>query len=464
MKKHAPFHDGFVWFAHSLALLGGFNIGAHLAWYIGMQRPLPMNFPLWIQVHGHLQLIGWLGLYIMGVSLYFIPRLFGIPLPFAFSQKWVLFLISHGILGESVFRLTLPHTIGIAWLYSTIHGGVLLSAVAVLLGTGIYVTQITLAGLQSSRRLSSGGRQLRPFLVLTLMGWIIYSIIHFLLVLKEYRQGGVILDFDWSQWIINGYIYLVLIPVGLAFSYRTFPLYLRLPPVSERVGIWGWFYGASIIFGWLPLCPPIYPRLASGWRGIVVVGRLAMDVIILIMVSKLKFTSPIPLPHVSQPPVGLPEWKQKPRKRYPDYGEFGKFEWLLYSAYAWLVLCVLVDIWGELASYLGYSFFVRRDPLRHAILLGFSTLLIFGMSQRMIGGFMGKKRLAYPGLVPWIAFLGNLSVLLRVIPLLLPAWIVLRYPLWTNWILRFFALSGWVAMIALGLLTWNLWRTKHASK
>ncbi len=60
------------------ALFAGFAIGAHLTFVIGYDFNLGDGFVGLIQTHGHVQLVGWAGLFIMGMSLHFMPRLTGI--------------------------------------------------------------------------------------------------------------------------------------------------------------------------------------------------------------------------------------------------------------------------------------------------------------------------------------------------------------------------------------------------
>src|SRR5579859_4648104 len=43
-----------------------------------------------IQTHGHLQLFGWAGLFVIGIALYFLPRLRGAPLARPALLPWIL--------------------------------------------------------------------------------------------------------------------------------------------------------------------------------------------------------------------------------------------------------------------------------------------------------------------------------------------------------------------------------------
>ena len=71
------------------------------------------------------------------------------------------------------------------------------------------------------------------------------------------------------------------------------------------------------------------------------------------------------------------------------------------------------------------------------------------MAVRLLPGFAGRK--LYSVRLVWATvWLGNAAALLRVAPLLLPAGAATS---------RLLALSGLLALAAIGCFGWNLWRT-----
>src|SRR5450759_5165013 len=57
--------------------------------------------PWWLavaQAHGHLQLYGWAGLFVIGVALHFVPRLRGNPLALPRLVPWLLRALVVGLL------------------------------------------------------------------------------------------------------------------------------------------------------------------------------------------------------------------------------------------------------------------------------------------------------------------------------------------------------------------------------
>ena len=96
--RHVPFRSGFLGVALATAILGGFGLAGHLSVVIGFGLPLGPAFPALVQAHGHAQLIGWAGLFVMAFSLHFIARLASVSLA---HPRWVgpiLWLMGTGVL------------------------------------------------------------------------------------------------------------------------------------------------------------------------------------------------------------------------------------------------------------------------------------------------------------------------------------------------------------------------------
>ncbi len=107
--QQAGFAIGFIWAALSIALTMGFAIAAHLAFVIGFDFPLGQGFASFIQVHGHAQLLGWTGLFIISISLHFIPRLIGTPIDQPRLVHWVLGLLVSGLIVRGLAQSAVPY-------------------------------------------------------------------------------------------------------------------------------------------------------------------------------------------------------------------------------------------------------------------------------------------------------------------------------------------------------------------
>jgi len=456
--QHRELDVGFFWSALALATLGGFALGAFLTWRMAWSQNLPPDLAVWIQVHGHLQIVGWAGLFIMGVSLFFLPRLAATPLT---RPAWVPVILGTtvgGLVLEALARLVGPR-------FMSVSATVVLGLQA--LGAGLTAFGILSYGFVlvetfwPKRRKQDGAiRPVEPFLALMFVGWGTYAVTHALLALAAAREGMTLFPLAWHRWAVEAFMALTLFPVAYAFSVRTFPLYLQTPLPGPGLRRWGWGYAGVTAAGLLASMPVFTERDGSRWVLLTEALRLAWDGVVLGLVWDLNLfvqTRPAWLPP-DAPRSPHPRTGQPPRRGYSDYGEFGRFEILLYSAYAWLTAAVVLDAVGIGLGWLGRRVPYGRDPVRHAFLLGFITLLILGMAQRMLPGFMHRKRLAHPGFVVWTGLLGNLAVLGRVGPLLGPAapWPFVRALQQAG-----LALSGLLVLGAVLLLAWNLVATRY---
>lgn len=88
-KQHV--HESFVSAAIFFALTAGFGYGAILVGVDSFRIPLGVWWIALAQAHGHVQLFGWAGLFVLGVGLYFLPRLRGTTLALPVLARYSLF-------------------------------------------------------------------------------------------------------------------------------------------------------------------------------------------------------------------------------------------------------------------------------------------------------------------------------------------------------------------------------------
>ncbi len=113
---------------------------------------------------------------------------------------------------------------------------------------------------------------------------------------------------------------------------------------------------------------------------------------------------------------------------------------------------VVNGIWVLAASpTLSSSAFFNPDIPRHAITVGFITMLIFGMAVRMLPGFSGKTRVASTALVLATFWLGNVATLFRVAPLFVPDLLPSKLALGSSGVV------GWLAVACLAVNLYQTW-------
>jgi len=456
--KQAEFRIGFIWWALGLAIFAGFALGAHVVSVIGLGLSLGNWYYPYVQAHGHIQLIGWAGLFIIGISLHFIPRLAGVPVANPKRIDHILALIAAGLLLRFLTIALLPYFTGLgfdilSWL--AVASGMLEVFGILLYLSALLQTIKSVPELQKRPALKS----VQPFFLMMFVGWLLYPLANLVLLIDMANAGTMILNQSWNELAIQIFINLVLLPVAFAFSVRMFPLYLRLPVIDWSVRSIALSFIFAVGLQLIPALPPIavlptpMPSILSA------VGQILKGGIILWFIWKLDLLTrrrnPWTVHRIFHPG---PE-RRPTREGLPDYGEFGRFELLVYAAYIWLIFSAVIEVLLGIAILTKWAFPVSTDALRHLYLLGFITHLIFGMAPRMIPGFLKKKQVARPKLVATTFWLGSIAVVSRVLPLFVPPNLSETFPLIIMVAQTAFALSGIFGMVAVVCLAINLLHT-----
>lgn len=456
---YTEFDVRFIRWALRIAIFAGFALGAHVISVIGLNLSLGPGFYTYIQAHGHLQLVGWAGLFILGISLHFIPRLAGVPIARPQLVSVVRWCVVSGLVIRFVAHAFLPYLTRTPLFLSTSYLGVA-SGLLEWVGIGVYVF-ILLDTMRRGRHTASRQAlsQVKPFFLMLLAGWLLYPGFNFALLLRAALEHAVTLNQPWNEFALQLFLHLVLLPVTFAFSIRMFPLYLRLPAVTWSVRGFALCYLAAsalqLAGGFPPLAalPSRVPFVLASW------GALLKGAVVLWFVWKLDlFTRRCP-PWTVERKLEPAPGRRPTRPGMPDYGEFGRFERLVYAAYAWLLFAVVLEMALGLANLLGWHLPVSTDAVRHAYLLGFVTHLIFGMAVRMIPGFVHKKRVASVGLVDATFWLGTVAAVGRIVPLLIPVALGEWFPPLLVLVQMLLAFSGVFGMVAVICLAVNLSRT-----
>ncbi len=456
---HAAFAIDFIWVALASALFLGFALGAHLSFVIGFDFPLGKGFYAYIQTHGHVQLIGWAGMFIMGISLHFLPRLAGVPLA---QPQWlhrILWLMAGGILLRSLGHSIMPYFSEQA---SFATGNWLVACSGVLEWCGVlaYVSLLVTTFFHADRvKQGPAVREVAPFFMMMLAGWLLYASLNLAVLVHMAWSNNIVVSQAWNEFAIEVFLGLVLLPVAFAFSVRMFPLYLRLRGPDWPVRKIALAYLIALALQLASSLPLLQEAFFDRALWLTSLGKILKASVVLIFVWQLDLLTrrqaPWTINRIFQPG---PE-RQPTRPGLPDYGEFGRFEWLVYSAYAWLVLGAIYEMLSIAAGWFNFDLLHGNDAGRHIYVLGFISNLILGMSVRMIPGFMGKKKIAQPKLVSATFWLGNGATLFRVLPLMVPVALFEAAPRAVQIAQTAFALSGALGLFAIACLAINLWKT-----
>lgn len=452
----ADFATSFISWGLRIAVFAGFALGAHVASVIGLDMSLGNWFYTYVQAHGHLQLAGWIGLFIIGISLHFIPRLAGVPIRNKYLLPVVLWLLVSGLglrfLADSFLPYCKPETTR-----DMVNFAGFVSGVLEWLGVAIYLFLV----LSTVRDTGGVGKRpalksVRPFFFLMFTGWIIYASINCALLYAGWRNGALVLDQGWNELAIHVFIHLILVPVIFAFSIRLFPLYLRLPATNWPVFRFSLLYGLCAL-AFLAMRMPVFLTVGSRIPAIIAtVALTTKGMLCFYFVWRLDLLTRRREPWTVDR-IGEPAPTRRPtRTGIPDYGEFGKFEWLVYGSYIWLLVACGLEVAIGVSSLFNYPLGISTDVVRHCYVLGFASQLVLGMAPRMIPGFAGKKGVAKPGLVIMTFWLINVAAFSRIVPLFATE----AFGESVISVLQFlFALSGMFGLAAVVVLWVNLKKT-----
>lgn len=448
-KRHLPFQPFIIWCAIIVGLFGGFATGSYLVFVLAYNIVPDKTFSSLVQVHGHLQLIGWTGFFIIGVSLYKMPRLMSCK-PLQVSTSYlILSTLILGLLSRTFGQVLAHHFISDqAFLRYAVVVGCLLETIGILVF--VYVLFPKLIKYHSKPG-AYAAASLKPFLIVSFSGWLVYAVTNVVLAVLFANSSSLIIDPTWNNIATNIYVYLVLLPTCFAFSISTFPIFLRLRAPTWPVSYIALTYSIGTVFH-LVCAAAIELHLSN------VILQTLLEIGICIRVGAIIWLIlEMDLLRIYDPWFtkfrGNTDRENRPPRKYAgDFGQFGKFEYLIYAAYFWLVVASLTEFISHFAN-IGIS----STIIRHFYLLGFVTHLILGMAARMIPGFLGRSRVAFPQLVLLSFILITISILGRTFPLI--------FSVTNQSIFRFvYGFSGLFAILAILSLGINLAATVRQDK
>lgn len=412
----------FVQAAILLALTGGFGLGGALFLVTAAGFPAGPWWPAAARAHGHLQLYGWAGLMVLGVGLHVLPRLRGAPLVRPAWTRLALALLLTGLLLRLLSQPALA--LAPAGRFTSILRASLIGS-GVLEVSGVSLALALLArtarhGPALSER--AGFRQVLPFL-LTAFGalWLAHALN--LAGLIALAGGVTTTGYRLNSLALALALHGFLLPICIGMSARLFPLHFQtvLPRIGLlRLGLAGGLGGLALrvidtIIG--------QPPLAAAGQ-IAQAGALALYV------------------------LGLGVFaRRRPLPRPPAHPPTNPLHLHVLSANLWLLGAAVVLAWAAVAA----TGAVAPPPALETHLLGagYVTHLILGLGAVLLPGF-ARRPLRGQWLCWLTLVLGNVAVLLRVGPPLLPAGVPvgLRAAL--------LALSGVAGVGAIALFALNL--------
>lgn len=438
MKSDRPWLR-FVRLALLSALLPGFGLATLMvsAWIFGFSSGL--WYLTAIQTHAFALLMGWGGAMIFGVALHFLPRLRGVKLV---HLEWVsvfFWLLALGltarIVGQPLLALLAPAqgTGTTAWLNGVIAGGLALQALGMMGLLAILV--VTFRGGRPLEK-NKGFQQIAPLLIVAALALILAQgtwcwgaattlVQGRSLVLLPVRSQSVAVDL-----MLFGFV----AAIGIAMSSRLFPLTFRTQlPHPRGLQVAAWVLGSGVVLttisGLLPAWAPAGVTMES-WAGIFYAGGFFSGAFAVRIFQARKPIKDTQIPYrIWEDPAGI--------------GVVSAYFWMVVAA-GLLLLAPWAQAGGEVLAPLA-----QKNLPRHALGLGFMTLLIVSVGWKMLPGFTGGQPRARPLL--WTAvLLGNLAVLLRILPVFFSG-VTVSGRTWSDLLFPFAGLSALAAIFAFAM-------------
>ena len=385
-------------------LLPGTFLGVWNLMAISSHRSADYVSPVWIQAHGHAQIFGWIGTFILGIGFYSIPKLRRMKL-FALWAVW-----SSWALWTSGVTLR--------WLTSVYqwHWRVLLPLSAILELAAFVIFFRTVSG---HRPQESGKEKLEQWVLVVMAGsagLLLTLLVNFgatLFIALRNASPELPPDFDQRFLVLQTWGFLV--PFVWGFSAKWLPVFLGLRPIHGRllllaVGLN--FAGVLAAFG---LTVPAASLLLAG--AVVAVYALRLF-----------------------------ELPARPAKTKGVHASFPVFVRL---AYVWALIAASLGIWAaSVANAHGIW-----GASRHALTVGFLATMVFAVAQRVLPAFSGM-RLLFSTKLMFLAMLTlTAGCLLRV------SSEILAYQGFAHWAWSWLPVSALTEMTAVTLFAANLFVT-----
>ena len=422
---------------------GGFALATILTLTSALAVPLGPWWTALAQAHGHLQLYGWAGLFVLGVTFHFLPRLRGTPLVAPWLVPWILGVQVGGLLLRALSQPLVTATQAATWRVLLLTSGILEGAA--LLGAVLLLGLTARRGPPLATRPAFGS--VLPFMATACCALGVAGVVNLVNGVQAATTAGVVSYVGDDLNVILG-LFGFLVPMALAMSVRSLPMYAGLEAFPGRV-LWplaGVYLAGLVLAG---IGTGSDPGLA-GWPGTLDgLGMFLMGGILLVFVGVFL--------RLMRTRGRLPQRVARlaPRPAAPARSYKARVA-VVASAYLWAALGGVLLIGDGLALLLAIPPPFALDAIRHSFAVGFVALMICGVAPRMIPGFSGGN-IVSPALVRATLWLGNSAAAQRVGSLLLSPLLARLTSLGQPLDAIAFGLSGPVGLALAICLAVNLW-------
>jgi uncharacterized protein involved in response to NO len=339
---------------------------------ISSQHTVASLSPAWLQAHGHAQLFGWIGTFVLGIGFYSLSKMGRLP-AFAVSRAWQSYALwTSGVMLRWCANVT-------EW-----HWRITLPLSAVLELAGFLVFFRTVSGHRPDAKLDAensapAGREAWMFVVVAAtIGFLITLLANAIVTANAALHGAspaIPHAIDQRLLILPTWGFLV--PMVWGFNARWLPVFLGLKRPSSR---------------------PLFASLGIVW--ISIIAGLGGFTIFSAALLPVAAAGAIVALHV----FGRSEQPPKINGVHPTFPIFPRV------AYVWLLIASMLTVWAAVADRQGGIW----GASRHALTVGFLAVMVFAIGQRILPAFCGARVLFSKTLTLASLVLLNLGCMLRV--------------------------------------------------
>ena len=325
-------------------LLPGTFLGVWNLISISSRHQLDSMSPAWIQAHGHAQIFGWIGTFVIGIGFYSLSKMGRLP-HFAVRRAWISWALwtcgaamrwAAGISARE-WRIALP-----------------LSALLELAGFLLFFRTVSRHKADPSR----APRPKQPWMlavVASTFGFLLTLLLNVVAAFDAaFTQATPAIPHALDQRLLAAPVWAFLVPTVWGFNARWLPVFLGLPAPRGRLLL------AAIVAAFM--------GVAFSVAGFALLAAAVLVVAAVLAIAALR---------IFEPAV-------QPAKINGVHASFPLFVRL---TYVWLLIAGVLTIWAAAADRAGGLW----GASRHAVTVGFLAAMVFAIGQKILPAFCGAR-------------------------------------------------------------------------
>ncbi|MDR4503867.1 MAG: DUF1858 domain-containing protein [Candidatus Scalindua sp.] len=420
--KEDKVYERFVKTAILITLTMGVTFGAAILSHIGFKRDFKTDFHSIIQVHGHAQLFGWVGLCIIGFAYYIVPRVKNVELRYSELTATSFWLM---VIGNILRIFSQPFSNETINVILPVSG--LLECAAII--TFAFIIFSTVFASNEKREAYD------KFIVAGVIWFLICGFMNFfmdvyLFFTNTHEIPGAIYS-PFVHVFLLGFVFMFIFAVNI----RT--VYAFLDVKTVRVS------AVNITFWLLNITIPVYfvaNSLTYRFPSLLMISNLT---IYMVALSVLVFV------------YGIRVFEKSTRE-LDDVVMDRSYAKTIRAAYVWLIIGVLILGAKTFFGPFSEQRYLFHGAANHALTVGFVTMMIVGYASKMIPTFKGINMSSL--------WLSNLSFVLLNLGCFLRVSTQVMIGFSGDFYYSVIGISGWIELVAIGMFGYNVWRTMNAEE